>query len=137
MDDLSIAFKLNDQVITFWQFYIAWIAGVVGWVFSREHGWRLAKRLAVGVGVTIFNIFNISGLLKTSTSLATVISTMGADNYPLPVTVTRPVFEAALCRLDTGPWYYHIGPHILADLLVMYFIFIVAKHNPVANKASQ
>ena len=137
MDDLSIAFKLNEQVIIFWQFYIAWTAGVVGWIFSREHGWLLAKRIAVGVGVTIFNIFNISGLLKTSTSLATVINAMSADNYLLPDTVIRPVFDAALSRLSTGAWYLHIGPHILADMLVMYFIFVVAKHNPVAIKASQ
>lgn len=136
MDDLGIAFKLNDQVITFWQFYIAWTAGVVGWVFSREAAWPFQKRIGIGMAVLIFNVFNISGLYKTSSSLSTVISAMSMETYKAPQGVTEQVFQAAIQRLSTGDWYLHIGPHIVGDLIVLYFIFVVAKKNPAANNAN-
>ncbi len=136
MDDLSIAFKLNDQVITFWQFYVAWTAGVIGWVFARESAWSSHKRIGIGLGVLIFNIFNISGLIRTSSSLSKVMSAMRDEAYKLSPDVSEPVFQAALTRLSTGDWYLQIGPHILADLIVLYFIFIVAKKEPSAAKVN-
>ncbi len=135
MDDLGIAFKLNDQIITFWQFYVAWTAGVIGWVFSRESAWSSQKRIGVGIAVLLFNIFNISGLFRTSSSLSNIIDAMSNQAYKLPQNVSEQVFHAALGRLSTGDWYLHVGPHLLADIIVLYFIFVVAKRQPSANKA--
>ncbi len=136
MDDLGIAFKLNDQVITFWQFYVAWTAGVVGWVFSREAAWPSQKRSGVGLAILIFNVFNISGLYKTTSSLSTVIEAMTDDSYKLPLNVSGEVFQAALQHLSSGDWYLHLVPHILADAIVLYFVFVVAKNDPPANNAN-
>ena len=134
MDDLSIAFKLNVQVITFWQFYVGWNAGVVGWVFSRDAAWSNQKRLGIGLAVFVFNIFNISGLYRTTSSLSSIIASMKGDGYQLPSGVSVQVFNAAIQRLSTGDWYLQIGPHLIADAIVAYFILIVARKNPpVAN----
>ena len=134
MDDLSIAFRLNDQVITFWQFYVGWNAGVVGWVFSRETAWSKQKRWGVGLGVLLFNIFNISGLYRTTSSLHDIVNSMKLDGYVNRSLVTPEILNSAILRLSTGDWWLHIGPHILADLIVAYFVLIVAsKKPPVAN----
>ena len=132
MDNLGIAFKLSDQVITFWQFYVVWMAGVVGWVFSRESAWSSQKRTAIGIAIVIFNIFNITGLFKTSSSLATIVKSMDVKPYKLPEGVSEPVFGAAIERLSVGDWYWTIVAHILADLIVLYFVFVVAKKQPSA-----
>ncbi len=130
MDDLGIAFKLHDQIITFWQFYVAWTAGVIGWIFSRENAWPKQKRMGIGLGVLIFNAFNISGLYKTSLSLSKVVSAMSNKAYQLPQQVSEEVFKAALKRLERGDWYFHVLPHLIADVIVLYFIFVVAKRTP-------
>jgi hypothetical protein len=135
MDDLGIAFKLSDQILTFWQFYVAWTAGVIGWVFSRESAWPSQKRIGVGLGVLIFDIFNISGLYRTSSSLSTILRAMRDPSYQLPQGVSKQIFQAALHRLSTGDWYLHIGPHILADIIVFYFILKVSKNAPPTTNA--
>ncbi len=126
MTDLEVAFKLNDQILTFWQFYAAWVTGIVGWVLSRDSAWSWQKRQAVGIGVLIFNVFNLSGLYKTSSALFEVVTAMRADDYPLPAGISGEVFGAVLQRLSTPDWYAHIVPHLLADVIVCYFLLVVA-----------
>lgn len=130
MDDLSIAFKLNDQVITFWQFYVGWNAGIVGWVFSRDAAWSHQKSIAIGISVLIFNVFNISGLYRTTSSLSSVINSMKASEYQISDGVSVEVFWVTIERLSTGDWYLHIGPHLIADAIVAYLIFVMARRTP-------
>ena len=61
---------------------------------------------------------------------------MSDDSYRLPKDVSEHVFHAAVQRLTTGDWYFHIGPHILADLIVLYFVVVVAKKPPPAHNAN-
>lgn len=130
MGDLEIAFRLNDQILTFWQFYVAWSAGVIGWVFSRSHRWSLQKCLGVASGVMIFNAFNLVGLYKAVSSLSLILAAMQDQAYQIPAGLTDAVFHATLQRLEVGEWYMNIGPHLLADVIILFFILIVARREP-------
>ncbi|MBO1924418.1 hypothetical protein [Thiomicrorhabdus sp. 6S3-12] len=132
MSDLEIAFRLNDQILTFWQFYVAWSAGVIGWVFSRSRPWSLQKCLGVAAGVMIFNVFNLVGLYKTVSSLSLILTAMRDQAYQVPAGLTDAVFYATLQRLEVGHWYMNIGPHLVADAIVLFFILVVARRVPRA-----
>ncbi|WP_157117896.1 hypothetical protein [Oceanicoccus sagamiensis] len=138
MTDLDIAYKLNSEIVTFWQFYVAGMSGVVGWVFARDSSWPLPKRVGVVVAVVIFMIFNISGLYRTTSALHDIIVVMFADCYEAPKDVsTLSIFHAVRNRLDSGDWYMHIGPHLLVDAIIIYFVLFVARHEPIDNNFSK
>ena len=135
MNELDIAFKLNDQIITFWQFYVAGTTGIVGWVFSREKAWPKQKRIAVGVTAIIFIIFSFVALYKTISNLTKIVELLSDKAFELASTgINEAVFKFALERLDQGGLLLNLGPHILVDCIVLYFIFILSKTDPSANK---
>ena len=76
MNDLDIAFKLNDQIMTFWQFYVAGAVSIIGWIFSRETAWSKQKRAGVGIAAAIFLLFNIVALSKTIHYLTKILEAL-------------------------------------------------------------
>ncbi len=133
MNDLDIAFKLIEQILTFWQFYVAGAASVIGWVFSRDKAWSKQKRVGIGLSATMFMTFNLIGLSKTVYSLNIIINILGQNNYEIPLEINEYVFQAALDRLNQGDLLFHLIPHLLVDIIIFYFIFVTSKTDPVGN----
>ena len=133
MNELDLAFKINDQIITFWQFYVAGILGIVGWVFSREKAWSTQKRYGVGVSALIFIFFNFQALYKTILNLQKIVDQLSNKSYVRPSNINNVVFEAAVARLDQGGLMINLIPHVVIDLIIMYLILVVAKSAPSAN----
>jgi len=137
MTDLDIAYKLNSEMVTFWQFYVAGMSGVIGCVFARDSSWPFAKRFGVASAVTVCMIFSISGLYRTTSALHDTVLVMLTEGYLAPEGVTASIFQAVLTRLNSGDWYVHIGPHLVVDAIIIYFVFIVAGREPADNKLSK
>jgi len=137
MTDLDIAYQLHSEVVTFWQFYVAGMTGVVGWVFARNSSWPFAKRIGVIGCVVVFMIFNISGLYRTTSALHDAVLIMFAEGYSTPQGITASIFQVVLTRLNTGDWYMHIGPHLLVDVIIIYFVFFVSGREPSDIKSNK
>ena len=133
MNDLDIAFKLVDQIIVFWKFYVVGAASIIGWIFSRKLAWSEQKRLGIGVVAALFIIFNFAGLCKVIYSLTDIMSVLGEDGYVISKGVSKPVFEAVLARLNPERLSFNLGAHVMADMVILYFIFIVSKTEPSAS----
>lgn len=130
MNDLDIAYKLNNEIVTFWQFYVAGFSAVIGWILSRDNQWSESKRLAVLIGVCLFIIFNVSGLYRTTSAMHDIVSVLMLASYQIPTEISPEVFASIIDRLDTGDWHLHIGAHAVADAILLYFIWVVAGRRP-------
>ncbi len=130
MSDIEIGFKLFDQMIIFWQFYVGGLIGVVGWIFSREHSWSTDKRMGIGVTFILFSLINMSALFKTTSALSELTFLLNNENYEIGKEVSKGAFNIAAKRLNAGAWYIHIILHLIADAVALFFIFKVAKNEP-------
>ncbi|MCW8092531.1 hypothetical protein [Alteromonas sp. ASW11-130] len=132
MNDLDIAYKLHSEIVTFWQFYVAGISAIVGWVFSRSTAWSLNKRLGISVTTLVFMVFSISGLYRSSSALHDIVALMRSDTYAIPEGISSSVFYSVVNRLNVGDWYLNIGAHVVVDVIILYFIIVVAGQKPKA-----
>ncbi len=130
MNDLDIAYKLNSEMVTFWQFYVAGMSAVVGWVVSRNKRWEIQKISFICIAVVIFMGFSLSGIYRTTSSLHEIVLIMQCESYKIPDSIDPKIFSSVLDRLNSGDWYMHIVPHIAVDLIVIYIICILAKRDP-------
>ncbi|WP_166370400.1 hypothetical protein [Psychromonas sp. SA13A] len=134
MPELDIAFKISDQIITFWQFYVAGIASLVGWVFSRNNAWARQKRIGVGISAAIFLSFSFEALYKTINSLTKIVNILDSKCTASIANIDYEVYKASLERLDQGGLLLNLGFHLLADFIVLYLIFIVSKNDPITGQ---
>ncbi len=134
MSDLEIGFKLFDQMIVFWQFYVGGLIGVVGWVFAREHAWPSDKRIGIAITFLLFSLINMSALYKTTNSLTEMSLLLNDASYEVIMEASKETskkaFKVAAKRLDAGAWYWHIVLHLIADMVAVYFVIILAKKEP-------
>ena len=135
MKELDIAFHLSDQIITFWQFYVAGVLAALGWVFSRKTGWPGSKRLVLSLAMAGFMFLNAYGLYKAITALNGIVDVLRSDEMK-NIALNKTVLKFSLARL----YQYHIAwmivPHLVTDLIVLYFVGVKSQKNPnVGNEA--
>src|SRR4029453_15934071 len=65
---LNAAYKLNDWLNFYWNFYVAFTGVVIGWVFSSK-GWPTAQKAIVTAFYLGFVGVSIHALWKTYESL--------------------------------------------------------------------
>ncbi len=61
---LDIAFKINEVINYYWNFYIFVYAIIMGWLFTADIQWEFVKRAAVSVGFLLFAGINGTALHK-------------------------------------------------------------------------
>lgn len=137
MSDLEIGFKLFDQMIVFWQFYVGGLVGVVGWVFAREHAWPFEKRIGITITFILFSIINMSALFKTTSSLSELALFLNNCDYQAPKEISKEIFRIAANRLNAGEWYIHITLHLIADMVAIYFVMVLARNEQKIGSQSK
>lgn len=132
MNDLDIAFKLSDQLYTFWQHYIIITASIVGWVFSRKEAWELNKRIAVMITAVVFFTFNIYGLSGVIINLDQIIVELAKIDKAIinSAKISEAVFKIALDRLEPQSVFINIGLHVLVDAIIIFYILHLAGKPP-------
>src|SRR5688500_17869597 len=112
---LNAAYKLTDWLNFFWNFYVAFTAGILGWVFSAKNRWPRAQKIVVTLLFTGFVIVSIGALCRTYTALGPTI-----DIHKTTWGTGTEFQQAFADRLANRLWVPHIILHLLADGLVVY-----------------
>ena len=68
---MEIAFKINEVINYYWNFYIFVYAIIMGWLFTADIHWEFIKRAAVSVGFLLFAGINGTALHKNYALLTT------------------------------------------------------------------
>ena len=74
-DVLAAAYKLNDWLNFYWNFYVAFTGVVIGWVFGSK-GWQSSQRVIVTLFYLGFVGVSLDALWKTYRSLSVVVVRM-------------------------------------------------------------
>lgn len=124
---LNEAYKLTDRLDFLWNFYVAFTAGILGWVFSAKKAWPRAQKVVVTILFTGFAVVSIGALSRTYLALGPTIEALRS------VWGTDTEFQRVIAdRLSNRLWIPQIVMHILGDCLVLYCIWMQA---PKENKS--
>lgn len=126
MTDFDAAFKLHDLTNFYWNFYVVIVFAVVGWVVSRNDAWSREKRASVAVMFIASVGFSLVALVRTYIALDVVVAGLEGTATQMS-TVTQ---QALARRLDMGPWSVGVTVHVIADIIVLYFVWVVAARAP-------
>lgn len=126
---LDTAYKLNDWLNFYWNFYIAFTGVVIGWVFSSK-GWTTAQRVVVSAFYAGFVVVSLGALYKT-------YQTLNAATARLDKFLFKPnaLNEALVAQLDNGSWMLQLGLHVLGDAIVLWCIWNLTRKGPDAAPA--
>ena len=120
-DVLNAAYKLNDWLNFYWNFYVVFSGVVIGWVFNSK-GWADSQRIIVSLFYLSFVAVSLGALYKTYSSLnasAARLKEMLAGSDTLG--------QALIRQLDNDNWALQLGFHLLGDVLVVACIWIFTK----------
>ena len=127
-DVLAVAYKLNDWLNFFWNFYVVFTGVVIGWVFNAK-GWSTAQRIVVSVFFLGFVGVSLDALWGTYQAL-------GAATQRLKELVPAGDAFAATLASHLGKADHTIGIalHVAGDLLVLACIWrFTATPRPTAG----
>lgn len=114
---LNAAYKLNDWLNFYWNFYVGFVGVVFGWIFSAKSPWQLEQQLIVTAFFIGFVAISISALVPTYFALNQTILALrgrwGGDAMK----------DALLSRLAKPFWCVAIVMHLVADGAVLYSIW--------------
>ncbi len=115
---LNAAYKLTDWLNFFWNFYVAFTAAILGWVFSAKNPWPRAQKIVVTILFTAFVAVSLGALCRTYLALGPTTEALRSTWG------TCTEFQRAIVdRLSNRLWIPQIGAHLLADCLVVYCIW--------------
>jgi hypothetical protein len=131
MDNLTLAFKMYDSIIFFWNFFIPGAIAITGWVFASEDRWPLGKRIAVAFSYSGSTLVNLVGLWRSYRALDNILDAL--RSAPTPTTLNPAVFQATVDRLELGPWWVTMVFHLVVDAIVLYFVLHTAARTRTAR----
>ncbi len=123
---LDLAFKLFDQIVRFWNFYVVSATVLVGWVFSRDDPWSNLQRWTVTIAFLGFVVFNLIGLISSYKALQVVTHELKITHNLEALGITRKALNAMVERFSMRYWKIGILFHIIVDGIVIYFLCIVS-----------
>jgi len=122
-DVLGIAYKLNDWLNFYWNFYVVFSGVVIGWVFNSK-GWPTAQRVIVTIFYSGFVIVSLGALIKTYVSLQAA-----ADKLNTLLGTNEDLTSALVRQFRNDQWQTQIALHLLGDALVLSCIWLFTKKN--------
>ena len=114
---LTLAYKLNDWLNFYWNFYVVFTGVVIGWVFSSK-GWSTPQRWAVTLFYLGFVGVSLHALWSTYHSLNAAVLRMEQL-----VSTSDPLRSVLVDQLGHSDWRLGIGLHLLADALIVLCIW--------------
>ena len=116
-DVLNAAYKLNDWLNFYWNFYVAFTGVVIGWVFGSK-GWSTAQRAIVTLFYLGFVAVSVDALWRTYESLSAAVT-----RFQQLVAADDPVAKALVAQLGHSDRLIGIALHLLGDALVVFCIW--------------
>jgi hypothetical protein len=115
---LNAAYKLNDWLNFYWNFYVVFVGVVFGWIFSaKAPGWQFIQQFVVTAFFVGFAAVSIGALARTYRALNQTSMSLkekwGHD----------PFKDAVLSKLSQRLWRVEIVMHLIADATVIYCIW--------------
>ena len=114
---LDAAYKLNDWLNFYWNFYIVFTGVVIGWVFNSK-GWPRSQRVVVSAFYVGFVIVSLGALYKTYQTLNAAVAKLAGT-----LSKSNVLNEALIAQLDNGNWAIQLELHLLGDVLVLWCIW--------------
>jgi hypothetical protein len=114
---LNAAYKLNDWLNFYWNFYVVFTGVVIGWVFSSK-GWSAPQRWAVTLFYLGFVGVSLHALWGTYHSLNAAVMRLQQL-----VSTADPLLPVLVAQLGHSDWPVGIGLHVLGDALVVLCIW--------------
>ena len=129
---LNAAYKFQEWLNFYWNFYVAFTGAVIGWVFASK-GWSRSQRWAVTLFYLGFVGISLQALWKTYHSLNAVVLRLQQL-----VPTADPLGPVLVARLGHPEWFLGIGLHVLGDALVVLCIwrFTIKTTEQVASGAA-
>jgi hypothetical protein len=124
---LNAAYKLNDWLNFYWNFYVAFTGVVIGWVFSSK-GWPTAQKAIVTAFYLGFVGVSIHALWKTYESLNAAVSRLQQLIAP-----EDPLARALAAQLGHSDMLLGIGLHVVGDALVLFCAWRFTTKPPAAD----
>ena len=120
---LDIALKTQAQIIDLWKFYVPATMVILGWIFARKQPWPWTQRIAIALVYLGFVIFNLFPLVESYKLLSTLV--VNLKLVEVPSGFRQDAYNAIVTRLGLGKgWKILIAAHIVADIIVLYFILL-------------
>ena len=129
INTLDLAFKLHDQILNFWNFFIAFTTILVSWVFSRERKWSHSKRLIITIAFILFAILNLTGLIPSHKTLEIIINELN-NSEPTVLEMNSKMLHSMTNYLTRRFWELSILLHIIIDSFMIYTIYIISSKEP-------
>jgi hypothetical protein len=128
---LDAAYKLNDWLNFYWNFYVVFTGVVIGWIFNSK-GWLVPQRVVVSLFYLGFVAVSLGALYKT-------YQTLNAATAKLETLLAKSssLNQALIAQLDNGNWPIQLALHIAGDLIVLWCIWNLTHKAPEAPPAKQ
>ena len=126
-DVLGAAYKLNDWLNFYWNFYVVFTGVVIGWVFNSK-GWSTAQRVVVTLFYLGFVGVSLGALYSTYISLGAATTRL---TQLLPTSDI--LAQALISQLEKSNLKLGLALHILGDALVIGCIWRFTRKPPESN----
>jgi hypothetical protein len=116
-DILGAAYRLNDWLNFYWNFYVAFTGVVIGWVFNSK-GWSTAQRVVVTLfylGFVAVSLDALAGTYEALNAVAARLQEMLPQDDMLP--------KALMAKIGAKNKLLGLGLHLLGDGLVLVCIW--------------
>lgn len=116
-DILDAAYRLNDWLNFYWNFYVAFTGVVIGWAFNSK-GWSTAQRVFVTLFYAGFVAVSLHALAGTYEALYAV-----ADQLHKRLPQDDLLTKAFIAKIGAKRETLGLGLHLLGDTLVLVCIW--------------
>jgi len=115
---LAAAYKFTDWLNYYWNFYVFFLAAILGWIFAAKTQWNISRRIVVTAVFLGFVVVSADALWRTYKAMDQTVlelSNLWKNGGRLK--------EAVLARLSNGLWPYAMALHAVGDGVVIYCIW--------------
>ena len=129
-DILGAAYRLNDWLNFYWNFYVAFTGVVIGWVFNSK-GWSTAQRVFVTLFYLGFIAVSVHALAGTYDALYAVAVRL-RELLPQDDMLTK----ALIAKIGAKNKVVGLGLHLVGDGLVLVCIWRFTRKPAEPERAS-
>ena len=115
---INAAFKLNDWLNFYWNFYVVFVCVVLGWTFSSKFTLEAPQKLVVVIFLFSFMVFSFVALKNTYTALdeiSKILSNSKINNG----SKENKFIDAILLKISQKTWKIELLAHFLGDALLL------------------